>query len=135
MTINSMSRAEAESLPLRSITAYLSVADAQAAICFYEQAFGAVMRHDPYIMEDGSIGHAELAIGDSVFMLADESPENDMLSPPARGGPSVTLLLQVDDVDATISRAVEMGPPLRGLQQTRIGGATGRSTTPSDIAG
>jgi predicted enzyme related to lactoylglutathione lyase len=112
MTTNSMGRAEAESLPLRSVTAYLSVADTRAAIRFYEQAFGAIGRHDPYIMEDGSVGHAELAIGDSVLMLADESPENDMMSPLARGGSSVTLLLQVDDVDATLSRAVESGATL-----------------------
>jgi uncharacterized glyoxalase superfamily protein PhnB len=112
MTTKKMSRAEAESLPLRSVTAYLSVADARAAIRFYEQAFGAIARYDPYIMEDDSIGHAELAIGDSVLMLADESPENDMLSPLARGGPSVTLLIQVADVDAALSRAVELGATL-----------------------
>ena len=135
MTASSMSRAEAESLPLRSVTAYLSVADARAAIRFYEQAFGAVGRHDPYVMEDGSIGHAELAIGDSVLMLADESPENDMMSPLARGGSSVTLLLQVDDVDAASPARSSRGPPSLGPQRTKVTGAMGWSKTPSVIAG
>ena len=66
-------------------------------------------------MEDGRIGHAELAIGDSVLMLADEFPEIDLLSPRTRGGPSQSLYLRVstpDAVDGAVRDAVEAGARL-----------------------
>lgn len=99
----------AQAVPQRTLTPYLAVGDAQAALGFYAEAFGALHRGDPVVMDDGRIGHAELAIGDSVLMLADESPASDMLSPHTRGGPSQTLVLRVDDVEETVARAVRAG--------------------------
>ena len=92
-----------------SITPYLIVNGAAKAIDFYQQVFGAteVMRMaDP---KDDKIGHAELAFGDSKIMLADEHPEMNFRGPEALGGSPVSILLYVDDVDATAKRAVAAG--------------------------
>lgn len=102
----------AEDIALHSLTPYISVTDAHAALEFYVDAFGARRRGEPYVMDDGRIGHAEVALGDSVLMLAEEFPEIEMLAPTTRGGPSQSLLLQVPDVDATVARAVELGAEL-----------------------
>jgi PhnB protein len=91
-----------------SVTPYLSVDDAAAAIDFYRRAFGArelVRLAQP----DGRIGHAEITIGEAKVMLADEFPEIDFLGPRSRGGASVTLVLHVPDVDAVFERAVAAG--------------------------
>ena len=91
-----------------AVTHYLICKNAAAAIEFYKQAFGAVgtvAMNGP----DGRIMHAEIKIGDSVVMLADESPAIRALSPQTVGGTPVTLLLYVPDVDFTFARAVELG--------------------------
>ncbi|MPZ64191.1 MAG: glyoxalase [Pseudonocardiaceae bacterium] len=98
--------------PAHTIGCYIAVDDARRALEFYVEAFDARRRGEPYIMADGRIGHAELAVGDSVLMLADEFPEIDMLSPRTRGGPSQSLYLRVPDVDATVQRAVDAGARL-----------------------
>ncbi|AGH48851.1 MULTISPECIES: VOC family protein [Sphingomonadales] len=90
-----------------SVTPYLVVDDGAAAIEFYKQAFGAeeVLR-----MPMGDrIGHAEIKIGDSHVMLADEWPDMDHLGPRSRGGTTVSLLIYVPDVDAAFARAIEAG--------------------------
>ncbi|MCW2903063.1 MAG: Glyoxalase/bleomycin resistance protein/dioxygenase [Streptosporangiaceae bacterium] len=102
----------ATELPLRSLTPYIAVDNARAALDWYVRAFGARRRNEPIVMDDDRIGHAELAIGDSVLMLADEFPEIGLLGPKSRGGVSQSLLLQVPDVDATVARAVELGAEL-----------------------
>jgi uncharacterized glyoxalase superfamily protein PhnB len=102
----------ATDLPLRSLTPYIAVDNARAALDWYVRAFGAQRRGEPIGMDDDRIGHAELAIGDSVLMLADEFPEIGMLGPKSRGGVSQSLLLQVPDVDAVVARAVELGAEL-----------------------
>ncbi|HEX2301252.1 MAG TPA: VOC family protein [Pseudonocardiaceae bacterium] len=102
----------AEDVVLHTLTPYLAVGDARRALDFYADAFGARRRGDPVVMDDGRIGHAELAVGDSVLMLADEFGEIGMLAPSSRGGPSQTLLLQVTDVDAAVARAVQAGAEL-----------------------
>ncbi len=91
-----------------AVTAYLAVKGAAAAIEFYKKAFGAseVMR---FPQPDGRVGHAEIKIGDSRVMLADEFPEMDFLSPQARGGSAVHLHLYVDNVDAVFERALSAG--------------------------
>jgi PhnB protein len=91
-----------------SITPYLIVSDATGAIAFYKQAFGAaeVMRMPA---PDGKIGHAELRIGDSKIMLADEFPDMGARGPKAFGGSPVSLHLYVEDVDATAKRALAAG--------------------------
>jgi PhnB protein len=95
----------------RSVTAYLSVRGAAQAIEFYKQAFGAVetLRLPG---AGGTIGHAEIRIGDSVVMLSDEYAPLAFLSPQARGGTTVHLHLYVRDVDATVARAVAAGAKL-----------------------
>lgn len=90
-----------------SITPYLVVDDAEGAIEFYTRAFGAteIFR----LPMHGRIGHAELKIGDSVVMLADEFPEMNALGPKSRGGPTSSLLLYSVDVDAAFARATQAG--------------------------
>jgi PhnB protein len=91
-----------------SVTPYLVVKDAAGAIEYYKKVFGAkelFRLNGP----DGKVGHAELTIGDSVVMLADEAPQMGALSPPTIGGSPVRLLIYVDDVDAIVARAVAAG--------------------------
>ncbi len=87
---------------------YLSVDGAGAAIDFYAHVFAAteqVRMPGP----DGKVGHAELAIGDSLIMLADVFPDMGNQTPAALGGTSVTLMVYVEDVDAVFARAIEAG--------------------------
>ena len=92
----------------RSVTPYLFVGDAAAAIEFYKKVFGASerMRMD---WGGGKIGHAELEVGDSVIMLASEFPEMGVLSPKAVGGTPVSLLVYVENVDEVFARAIAEG--------------------------
>jgi PhnB protein len=89
-------------------TPYLIVKNAAAALEFYKQAFGAVelMR---FVGPDGRVGHAEIRIGDSPIMLADEFPEMGARGPELLGGSPVSLLLYVEDVDARYSQAIAAG--------------------------
>ena len=91
-----------------AITPYLSIRDANRAIAFYAKAFGAKLklRMDA---PGGKVGHAEMKIGDSIVMLADEAPEMNFMSPQARGGTSILMHLYVKDCDATIAQAVSAG--------------------------
>ena len=98
--------------PPMTLSTYLSVADARAALAFYAEAFGAVPRGEPYVLPDGRIGHAELDLGGSLLMLADEFPEMGLVGPLARGGVSASLHLTVPDVDAVVTRAVAAGATL-----------------------
>ena len=80
-----------------SVNPYLIVDDAAKAIDFYKKAFGA---EEKYRLPMGDrIGHAEIKIGDSFVMLADEFPDMGHLSPKSRGGPTSSIVLYVDDVD------------------------------------
>ena len=94
-----------------TLTPYLICDGAAAALDFYKQAFGA---EEVFRMEGpaGKIGHAEMRIGDSVFMLADCHPEAGARSPQQLGGSPVSLLLYTADVDATVARAVKAGAKL-----------------------
>jgi PhnB protein len=89
-------------------TPYLIAHDAMAAIEFYKQAFGAV---EIFKIQDpsGRVGHAEIRIGDSHIMLADEHPEIGAFSPRHYGGPPTTLVLYVDNSDAMFTQAVAAG--------------------------
>lgn len=104
---------------------YLAVADARAAIAFYERAFGAVLAEEPVVMEDGRIGHAELDLGGARLMLADEFPELGLLGPVARGGVSATLHVTVEDADAVVARAVAAGA---GVERALADGPAGLRT-------
>ena len=90
-----------------SVTPYLIVDDAARAIEFYKKAFGAV---EKFRLPMGDrIGHAEIKIGDSFVMLADEFPDMGHLGPKARGGTTVSLMVYVEDVDSAFKQAVEAG--------------------------
>jgi predicted enzyme related to lactoylglutathione lyase len=87
---------------------YLSVANAREAIAWYVDTFGASVVGEPYEMDDGRIGHAELAIGAGVLYLADEYPELGLKAPSPQAT-SVSLMLHVADTDATLERARDRG--------------------------
>lgn len=91
-----------------AVTPYLICRNAARAIEFYEKAFGA---RELYRLPgpNGTIGHAELAIGDSRVMMADESPDGAWKSPQSVGGTPVTMVLYVNDVDDVFRRAVAAG--------------------------
>ena len=92
----------------QTITPYLAVDDASEAIEYYKKAFGAEER----VRMDapgGRIGHAELAVGDSLIMLADPFPQASTRTPSELGGSSVSIFMYVEDVDATVKRAVDAG--------------------------
>jgi PhnB protein len=113
-----------------SVTPYLAIAGASVAIDFYKRSFGAreLMRMSA---PDGKIGHAELRIGDSRVMLADEYAELDFLGPRSRGGSAVTLHLYVKDSDATVARAVAAGATIkRPLKDEFYGDRTGTIEDP-----
>jgi PhnB protein len=92
----------------RSVTPYLIVKGAAEAIEFYKHVFGAT---EMLRMADahGRIGHAEIKIGDSVVMLADEHPQMGYRSPSSLGGSSVSILLYLEEVDAVFARAITAG--------------------------
>ncbi len=92
-----------------SITPYLIVDGANKALAFYKQAFGATETMRMSYPGSDKIGHAEMRIGDSVIMLADEHPEMEFLGPGHFGGTPVSLMLYVEDVDAVAKRAVDAG--------------------------
>jgi len=94
-----------------SVTPYLTVDDAAAAIDFYKKAFGAKER-ERMEAPDGSIGHAELAIGDSVVMLSDPFPQGSTRSPKELGGTTGSIMMYVQDVDAVVARALDAGATL-----------------------
>ena len=95
--------------PLRPIRALRGAA---AALDFYKRAFGAteILRIPG---REGTIGHAEIRIGDSPIMLADEFAEMEFLSPLSRGGTTVHIHLYVADADATLAQAVAAGGTLK----------------------
>ena len=91
-----------------TITPFMTVRDAARAIEFYKQAFGA---KEKGVMKgpDGKVMHAELVIGDSIIMLADEFPEFGSLSPQSIGGSGTGLHIYIEDVDSAFDRAVKAG--------------------------
>ena len=91
-----------------TVTPYLIFQGASAAIDFLKAAFGAteIVRH---ATEERGIIHAEVRIGDSPIMLADEAPAMNAKSPKAYGGSPVSLMVYVEDVDASFGRAVAAG--------------------------
>ena len=91
-----------------TLTPYMTVRDAARAIEFYKQAFGA---EEKGVMKgpDGKVMHAELRIGDSLFMLADEYPQFGSLSPQSTGGSGMGLHIYVEDVDSSFDRAIKAG--------------------------
>jgi PhnB protein len=113
-----------------SITPYLAVEDAAAALEFYKRAFGARERMR-MPAPGGKVGHAEIEIGGSCIMLADEYPDMDFRSPKAYGGTPVGLHLYVADVDAVARQAVAAGAKeLRPVRDQFYGDRTGSFEDP-----
>jgi PhnB protein len=111
-------------------TPYLIIQGAGEAIEFYKKIFGAteVMR---FPAPNGRIGHAEIKIGDSHLMLADEYPDMGYLSPKTLGGTPVSLLLYVENADATFDRAVGAGAKTeQGMKDQFYGDRTGTLVDP-----
>ena len=111
-------------------TPYLVVKGAAKALDFYKQAFGAkeILR---FPGPDGKIGHAEIKIGDSHIMLADEFPEMDARSPETIGGSPVGIMLYVEDVDSRFRQAVAAGGKVvKPLQDQFYGDRSGTITDP-----
>lgn len=91
-----------------TVTAYLIIKGASKAIDFYTRAFGAkeLFRIGA---PGGKIGHAEMTIGDSHIMLADEMPEMKIVGPKTLGGSPVQFLIYVDKVDSAFPKAIAAG--------------------------
>ena len=114
----------------RSVTPYLVIKGAKDAIEYYRRVFGATerMRMDA---PGGTIGHAELEIGDSLVMLADEFPEMGFRSPKTVGGTPVSLHVYVPNVDEVFGRAVDAGArPLRPVENQFYGDRLGTIEDP-----
>lgn len=108
-----------------SITPYLIIRDAKKAMEFYKKAFGA---QETFKMLDdkGNIGHAEMRIGNSIVMLAEEKPDFPHKSPATLGGSPVSLMLYVEDCDTVFHRAVDAGGKVeRPLANQFYGDRTG----------
>ncbi len=113
-----------------SVTPYLVMKNAAAAIEFYKKAFGAVelLR---MAAPGGKIGHAEIKIGDSPVMLADEYPDMGFKGPESLGGTPVSLMIYVDDVDKIYQQAIAAGgKEVRPLQNQFYGDRSGTLTDP-----
>lgn len=115
-----------------SLTSYISVKGAGEAIEFYKKAFNA-SEIGRISMPDGSIAHAELQIGDSRIMLAEENVQWGNLSPQTLGGSPVTLCLYVEDVDEVFTKALQAGAKITGDMEVKdqfYGDRTGSLTDP-----
>ena len=113
-----------------SVNPYLIVDNAAGAMEFYQKAFGAqeVMRLGP---PGGKIMHAEVQIGDSKLMFADEVPQMGALSPKSVGGSSVFIALYVENVDEVVARATAAGAQvLRPVQDQFYGDRSGTVLDP-----
>jgi PhnB protein len=113
-----------------TITPYLFVRGATSAIDFYRTVFGAteILRMPG---PDGRIMHAELKIGDSIVMLADENPTNGIMSPQTIGGYSIGMHIYVENVDAVIQKAIENGAKmLRPIKNQFYGDRSGSLLDP-----
>jgi len=112
-----------------SLTPYLIVDGAAKALDFYTRAFGAEELYR-FAAPGGKIGHAEMRIGDSIFMLADEFPERGVRGPQG-GRPPVSLAIYCEDVDALWKRALAAGGKEdRPLQNQFYGDRTGTLIDP-----
>ena len=121
---------QVETNAVRSVSLYICIAGASAAIDFYREAFGAkeLMRlSEP----DGTIGHAEIQIGNAVIAISDEYPDYGVFSPKTIGGSSVKIHLDVTDVDSFAERAIKAGATLvRPIEDQFYGDRSGQIQDP-----
>jgi PhnB protein len=112
------------------VTPYLCIDGASDAIEYYSKVFDAKERMR-MPAPDGKVGHAELQIGESVIMLADEFPEMGALSPKTIGGTPVTISVYVQDVDDVFKRAIDGGAKsLRAVENQFYGDRSGQFEDP-----
>jgi PhnB protein len=104
-----------------SVTPYLIIRGAAAAIEFYKKAFGATELFR-FPGPDGKIGHAEMQVGNSRIMLADEYPDMGYNGPQTIGGSPVALMIYLADIDAVFNRAVEAGATVKEPLQDKFYG-------------
>ncbi len=95
-----------------TLTPHLVVRNAEQALEFYKNAFGAEVLHVAH-MPDGKVMHASLRIGDSMLMLNDELPDYGTLSPLSTGGSAVTIHIYTENVDAAFNRALSAGAQVK----------------------
>ena len=115
-----------------TVTPYLIVKGGSDAIAFYKRAFGAtvIMRVEG---PGGKLGHAEIQIGDSRIMLADEHPEMNVLAPQSPGSSGVSICLYVENVDKLVAQAISAGAKVQRPLQDQFYGD--RSATLEDPFG
>ena len=94
------------------LTPYICVADARRAIDWYVDVLGAEVVVEPIVMDDGKVGHVELAVGGGRWMMSDEFDSAGVAAPDTARHAAVTLHLEVDDVDAVCSRVTGAGVTL-----------------------
>lgn len=97
---------------IRDMFPYLRVRNANAALAYYRDVFGARLKMRLDEPGTGRVGHAELLMGASVLMVSDEYPECGIVGPQSIGGTSVAIHLHVDDADTVLARAVAAGGTL-----------------------
>ena len=115
----------------QTITPFLTVHDAAKAIEFYQEAFGAEERSRMTTPDGKGVAHAELKIGDSVFMLSDEMP-GQSCEPSAPGEACTGFYLYVEEVDSVFERAVAAGATVKEpLRDAFWGDRIGKITDPS----
>ena len=114
-----------------TLSPYITVSDASAAIDFYVSAFGATEIYRLVDPADGRIGHAELTIGGAVLMISDTYPDFGAIDPDTLGGSPVKLHLYVEDADAVCARAIELGATeLRPVKDQFFGDRSGNICDP-----
>jgi len=117
--------------PTPEVIPYLCIKGAAKAIDFYKQAFGAKETFARITDSTGRVGHAEIQIGGSTIMLADEHPEIGVVGPPTLGGSPVSFMVIVPDVDAMVGRAVAAGGTItRPVENRFYGHRNGEITDP-----
>lgn len=113
------------------VAPYLIVDGAADAIDFYSSVLGTTQRGDRMTMPNGKVGHAELSLGDSLIMLADESPDWGAVGPRTVGGTPVTIHVYVEDVDDVFAKAIAAGATeLRPITNEFYGDRTGQFKDP-----
>ena len=115
----------------QTVTAYICIRGAAQAIEFYTRAFGAKETFKRITDSTGRVGHAQITIGSSTIMIADEHPEHGFQSPLTLGGSPMLFHVDVPDVDAAVPRAVAAGGRLtRPIENQFYGDRTAEITDP-----
>jgi PhnB protein len=116
---------------MSALTPYICVADSRAAITWYADALGAEVVVEPIVMDDGRVGHCELAVGDARWMMSDEFESAGVAPPDPARGACVTLHLRVPDCDAAAARVDAAGTSMtRGPEDSPPAGRVAVFTDP-----